>query len=392
VNAASIVISEFPTATQATAALKSGWADPTKAEYHEVTTTRDVFTSSSAFKKTSDEQAGRILWLTTGRALIVGTTCGERLIPSGATAVNFSIKKQTAIGSAAIQPFMLNEAILFIESNGRGAREYLYSMQEEAYQSPVLTAISDHILSSGVVDMDYQNTPQPAAWFTLSNGTLAGCSYSRANQMSAWFHFQHGDGIIESVAVIPNPANDTVYASVLRGTVRSIEKLGDLLNPESHLDASATRTKTAGQITGVSWITGAATITWAGGNYAQVTIAGGTATIPTTIPDGTVVTVGIPYTGRIVTMPIQAQARIGSAQMRDKVISQINVKVLDSYSFRVGYDGYGMEEAGWTGTKTGNHMIPVQGIWDTDGCLLIEQNKPLDTTILVIAPEVDAGG
>jgi hypothetical protein len=342
-------------------------------------------------KEIASDQNERILWLVSGRDLIVGTTTGERVIPSGVNAVTFSCRRQTAIGSSAIQPFMLNEAIIFIESNGRGAREYLYSDAENAYQSPNLAALADHMLQAGVTEMDYQNTPIPIALFTLGDGTVAACSYSRMYQLAAWFTISHGSGTIESIAVIPGATADVVYAAVNRGGSRRLERMGAYFGTDGHLDSSATAVKAAGVITGISWITGAARVVH-GSRYYDVTVAGGTATLPAKIPDGDTVLVGLPYTGRIKTMPANAQARIGNAMMRDKTISAMNTRLLASYPFEAGYDGGTMEMAGFTGPYTGDYKIPVTGIWDTEASLVIQQGEPFDATILAIAPEIDAGG
>lgn len=392
IGASSIVVSIAATATANDVTLVDGWNDPDKTEYETVTTTRDVITSASAMEKElASDQNEQILWLCSGRDLVVGTTTGERVVPSGSNAVTFSCKRQTAIGSRPIQPFMLNEAIIFIEGNGRAAREYLYSQNEQAYQSPSLTALADHILAGEVTEMDYQNTPLPIAWFTLKDGTVAGCVYSRLYQLAAWFRVEHAAGLIESMAIIPGSASDQVYAAVNRGGVRRLERMGAIFGTEGHLDSSGLKTKTSGSITGVTWLTGAARVC-AGSVFADVTIAAGAAVLPTTIPDGTVVRVGLSYTGRVKTMPINSQARIGNGQMRLKAINNVKTRLLECYPFKVGYDGGTMERAAFTGPLTGDYGVPVMGSWDTEACLLIEQDEPFDTTILAIAPEVDAGG
>lgn len=392
IGASSIVLSIAATASQVGANLVAGWNDPTVPEYQNVTTTRDVVTSASAFKKEiASDQNERILWLAAGRDLVVGTTTGERVIPSGANSVMFTCKRQTAIGSAPIQPFMLNEAVLFVESSYRGAREYLYAQQEEAYMSPSLTALADHILAAKVKEIDYQNTPLSIAWFTLQDGTMAGCAYSRIYQLLAWFRITHAAGAIRSLAVIPEESGDILYAAIERAGSVAVERMGQIFGTEGHLDSSRAFTKTAGGITGATWLTGAAQAVHDGEVY-EITVAAGSATLSAIIPDGEQVLVGLPFTGRLKTMPANAQARIGSAHMRPKTVAKLVARILQSHSFKVGYDGGSMEQAEVQGPATGDYPIPVAGTWDTEGSVLILQDRPLDTTILAIAPEIDAGG
>jgi len=389
---ASTIDLSIPATAAGTVTLVDGWVDPTVPEYHDVTQTRDVVTSASAMYKTiASDQNERILWMCAGRDLIIGTTCGERVIPSGINAITFTCRRQTAIGSAKVQPYMLNEAIIFVESSGRGAREYLYTYAEDAYQSPNLTSLADHILAGVVRESDYANAPIPIAYFTLEDGTVAGCSYSRIYQLNAWFRIEHSAGTIESLAVVPGASGDVVYAAVNRGGVRRLERMGQFFGTEGHLDSSALAVKAAGEIDDIDWITGDAMVEYEGDAY-EVTIALGNAILPPMIPDGATVRVGLPYTGRIKTMPVNAMARIGNAQMRDKTIAAVNCRMMASYPFYAGYDGGTMERAEFAGPLTGDYKIPIHGIWDTEGCLVIEQTEPFDVTVLAIAPEIDAGG
>ena len=379
----------IPATASATTELTAGWHDPVVPEYQTVTTTRDVVTSASAFKKEIND---RIIWLCSGRDLVVGTVLGERVIPSGATSITFTCKQQTVISSAPIQPFMLNEAVIFIGSDEKAAHEYLYSQDTEAYMSPTLTALSDHILAAGVIEADYQNTPHPVAWFTLDDGTVAGCSYNKQYQLVAFFKITHASGTIESLAVVPGSGADVLYAIVNHEGHRTMERMSPLFGSEGHLDTWVAKTKTAGQATGVPAANeGAVTVVHDGVAY-PITVTSGTATLPVEIPDGDQVLIGQQYTGKIRTMPSNAQARIGSAHMRSKTIPKLTAKLLASYPFKVGYDGGTMERARFTGPVSGDYPIPVMGSWDTEGSISIVQDQPFDLTVLAIAIEVDAGG
>lgn len=384
----SITVSIPPTLTKASATIYSGWHDPTIPEYETVSASRDVFTSASAFKKTiASDQAERITWLSVGRDLVIGTTTCERTIASGTTTANFKCKKQTAIATADVQPFMLNEAILYLEGNRRAVQSYIYSATEESYNSVPVTAFSDHILKAQAAAMDYQNTPIPIAWFALDDGTLAGLAYSKATGIQAWFRAEHASGAITSLTVLPTGVNDELYVVVKRGTTAYIEKLDTIFEAGYYLDSSSEAIVSAGQITGIAGIPdGTATVTWGDGETADITIAAGSATVPATIANGTAVKVGLKYEGRIALMPIAVN------QMRLKTVSKITAKILDCYPFTVRYKGLAPERAGWIGKQTGDRTILVNGIWDTDGSVVIEQENPFETTILAIMVETQAGG
>jgi hypothetical protein len=383
----SIAVSIPATATATGASLVDGWADPTIPEYRDVTTSRDVVTSSSAMKKAIAGASNEtILWLASGRDLIVGTTTGERVVPSGVNAITFSCRRQTAIGSAAIQPIMVNASLLFVGSSAQNVQEYLYDSGTEAYQSPDLNSLADHILTAGVKEIDYQSGQRPVLWVTRADGVIAGCAYNRVYDLAAWFTIQHGAGLVESLAVIPENGVDTLYAAVNRSGARRIEKLGPLFGSTGHLDSSGTATVAAGQITGLERLNGTACLVHDGVAH-TITIAAGASAVPEGIPDGAVVQVGVRAPMRFKTMPLHPQA-----QMIDKTIVRVAARLLDSYPFRVGYDGGTMELASFEGPFTGDHDIGVFGSWDKQGTLVIEQDDPFDLTVLAIAPVIDAGG
>ena len=392
IGATNIAVTIAPILTGTDVTLIDGWADPTIAELTDVTISRDVVTSASALKKAIAGSTNEtILWLASTRDLIVGTNTGERVIPSGANAVTFTCKRQSSIGGAPIQPILINSSLVFIGADSKSAREYLYDSGPEAYQSPNMTALADHILEAGASEMDYQGGSMPILWITREDGTAAGCSFNRLYDLAAWFNVVHGAGLVESIAVIPEGGTDTVYAAINRGGARRLERLGPMFGTTGHLDSAATVTVAASQVTGLARLNGTACLVYNGTAY-SINVAAGAAPVPLGVPDGASVQVGVRAPFRFKTMPLNAQARLGTAQMRAKTVVRAALRLLDSHPFSVGYDGGTMELAGFTGPYSGDYMVDVFGSWDTEGAIVVEQEDPLDLTILAIAPEIDAGG
>lgn len=395
IGASSIVLTLNATAS-GTVTLLKGWAEPTIPEYRTVTTTRDIITEANAIHQTiASDQNDEILWLAAGRDLIVGTRSGERRIPAGTTPANFECRRETAHGSAAIQPYMLNEAIIFVNGDRKGAREYFYQNEQAAYQSPELSYTANEILAGLVREIDYQNNPLPIAWFLLETGILIGCVYSRIYGFAAWFRVTPaGGGVIESIAVTTEAGADVLKVAILRGGVRYLEYLAPLFALNDHLDACTTAVKTAGSITGITWITGAARVVYNGIAYA-VTIAAGAAALPAAIPNGSTVLVGLPFTGIVETMPIQAQSRTGTAQLDSKSPGPVKLRVLDSYPAKVGptkTDPTKLETMKFTGPASQDIAVRVWGTVNTEGRISIILDSSLDFTALVIKASVDAGG
>lgn len=388
VGANSLVMDRAATQTLAAQILYTGWADPTIPEYENVTMTRDIVTEGSAFfMELASDTAEEITWAAAGKDLVIGTATGERIIPGDVSAVNLACIRQTGYGGAAIQPFLFAEALLFAEQGGEAIREYYYRDEAGAYQSPEITWQAKHLFSAGIKELDYQNRPYPTIWAVLGNGELRGCLFSRQHGAAAWYRLTTPGGTIEEIAVVPEGAKDSLYACVLRNGTRRLERLGE----EGHLDASRLVTQTAGKVAAAWLPAGSATAVYNNKAYA-ITIAAGEASLPSEVPDGAQVLVGLPFVGRVRTMPAQAQSALGSAHLRPKAVMRAIARVLECYPFKAGPKEDILERAELAGPATGDYPIQLSGTWDTDGSVLFVMDEPLDVTVLAVAIELDAGG
>lgn len=148
---------------------------------------------------------------------------GEALSPSNITA-----KPATAYGSANIQPVQVGKAVLFLQRAGKKLREMTYFYEVDGFQSPDLTALSEHITGTGIVEIAYQKEPQSIIWCVRNDGALAAMTYERdVDSLKVGWHRHtmggHGDAaqsdaIVESVAVIPasDGSRDEVWMIVKR--------------------------------------------------------------------------------------------------------------------------------------------------------------------------------
>jgi len=368
-----------------TVTLYASWHDRSFPEYTQVEYIRDIITPSNAYKKTIASDINEtILWLASGNDLILGSTCGERVIPSGANATNFICKKQTAHGSAKIQPILFNDAIVFVGPDKKVLREYVYrglTQESQSYNADRVDQFADHILTE-VIQIEYSSSGTPIIWAVQNDGTLIGCVHDRRLQLSAFFRVSCTNGLIESVCVIPESGKDTLYASINRSGTRSLEKLGDLFSGK-HLDSWVEKTVSAGSISGVSHISGSAKLVYNGAVY-SITITDGAASVPAGIPNDAVVLVGRLFTGRTKLLPVSDNP------MGQKMLPRAKVKVLDSYPFRLGVES-ALSTASISSNYSGDVEIQIGGGWDTQGVLQIEQ-EGLPLSVLAIALDVKTGG
>lgn len=386
----SISIDKPATATATAASLFTGWPNPDVAEYEMVTISREIVTDSDAFEMELAGDTNEIInSLGANKELVVQSSTGERIIPNTITANNLSCVRQTAYGAEGIQPFVFGDTMLFVEAGGRAVREYFYRDEGSSYTSPELTFQARHLFEDGIVEMDYSNSPLPTAWWVLKSGELRGCVYSRSNGANAFFRVTTPGGKIEDIAVVPGEEGDELYACVLRGAIRGLERIGD----EGHLDAAQAVTVANGAAA-VPWLTGAVTAVYQGKAY-SLTVAAGSAPVPAAIPNGASILVGLPFMGQVLTMPANVQNQLGVAQMRPKAASQMIARLLESYPFKVGQGLGGKLETANLGTvlpATGDYPVPIQSSWDRDGSVLFQMDSPFDVTVLAVTIEIDAGG
>jgi len=271
--------------------------------------------------------------------------------------------------------------------NARGIREYTYSQERGGYQSPEMTFAAPHILESGIVKIDWQSAPRGMVWVLLENGTMAVAAYERAYEVISWSRIVPGTAVIESLAILPAATGDEVYLAVNRGGTRTIERARQFFSTYL-LDGSVRKTKTAGVVSGITHLTGAAYAHHAGKYYA-VTITAGSVNLPSTIADGQEVDIGLQLESKISLLRPNTQNRLGSGQGKPMVISKIGARVMASGKFKVGGDK-GYEWAPIEYPFTGDTAALFRGTWDTDGWADIITTEPM--TILNIFRELDAGG
>lgn len=188
------------------------------------------------------DQVNAIYWLSPGKVLAVGTAGGEFKVSASTqeealTPTNVRVVRETSYGSAFILPVRVGPVVLYTQRAGRKLREFVYQFETDAYVSPDLNLLAEHITQTGITQIAYQQEPDSIIWCTLTDGTLIGLTYQRDQKVVAWHRHTLGGtsdaagaaAQVESVAVIPGSEEDEVWVSVKRhingATDRYIERL-----------------------------------------------------------------------------------------------------------------------------------------------------------------------
>lgn len=305
-------------------------------------------------------QQNPIQWLESLLRVHIGTSGEEIIMASGnldeaLTPSNVTMRKQSAYGSSGFQPVTLQNSIIFVERNGlriREMRELSPYIVPTDFVAPDLTIMAEHILGTGIQQMDFGRIPDPLIFCVRTDGQLAVMTYNREQNIQAWARYVTS-GTFEGVAVLYGSPADTVYVSVARvingQTVRSLEAF--TTDPSKYpdqvtnclVDAAAqvqvgvanpytgqTIASGATVVTGLAWLAGAPVRVVLDGECIDTLSVDGSGNL--TLPKGIVstVNVGLAYTAYLTPMKTAINEQGQSSQGLKVRVSKVVVRVRDS--------------------------------------------------------------
>jgi hypothetical protein len=280
-----------------------------------------------------------------------------------------------------------------------------------------MTLLAEHITEGKIKEMAYQQEPNNVVWCALEDGKLAAMTYRREEDVVAWHEHQLGGslstarpyGFVESVAVISSstPGEEEVYLAVQRDIDgderRQIERLkpidfGSDIKDAYFLDSGVTKEDNAGftVIDGLDHLDNeTVSILADGAIHADKVVSSGSVTLDRT---ATKAHAGLPYDSILQTMRIEAGGTEGTAQAKNKRISDIDIRVLNSVGAKIGpsednLDLIPFRDASMAMDKavplyTGDKFIEFPGGYNDDGFVVVKQDQPLPLTILSIYPRL----
>lgn len=292
-------------------------------------------------------QASRIVWLQPDRsALAFGTEGSEwTLEPSEGVALTpatASFQLQTTNGgSDAVAALSVGGSVLYVQRGAGAIREFAYNYSADKYLGQDLNILARHMLRDvDVVAWSWQQEPYAVLWSVLSDGTLAGLTYMKEQEIVGWHrHTTAGDFV--DVAGIPGTPDDQVWFLVRRGGQVFVERLepffdSDDLAEAYYLDSALDyQGEAAARFDGLVHLAGQAVQVFAdGGTIDGLEVsADGSLTLGQA---ATSVHVGLPYVSRVVPNLPELQTQQGWSLMHDRKILAVRARVYRSMSFLAG--------------------------------------------------------
>ena len=123
---------------------------------------------------------------------------------------NLSVQPQSYVGSGAVTPIVVGNAILFSQSRGSRIREMAFNWQTQAYLTNDISVMASHLFDyQNIVDMAFSKAPFQFLHCVSSNGNLVSLTYVPEQQVAAWHHHDFS-GLVESVCTITEQPAGTV--------------------------------------------------------------------------------------------------------------------------------------------------------------------------------------
>jgi hypothetical protein len=363
-------------------------------------------------------QANRIVWLQPDRnALAFGTEGSEWTLQSSEGVVltpsTVSFQLQTTNGGeGTVSALSVGGGVLYVQRGSGAVREFAYNYNADKYLGQDLTILARHIIKDrDITAWAYQQEPYSTLWCVLSDGTFAGLTYMKEQDVIGW-HRHTTDGSILDVAVIPGTPDDQVWFLVRRAGGVFVERLesffdSDNLDDAFFLDSSLHYSgEAADTFSGLGHLSGRTVQVFAdGGTIDGLTVsAGGELKLKSPAKS---VHIGLPYTSRVIPNLPEVQTQQGWTLMHNRKISAVRVRTYRSMSFLAGIAGnlspivdrhirggaFSVRPFFSDGTDLN---METCGGWSSESPLVFEVSSATPLTILAIVTTMDiapyAGG
>ena len=182
----------------------------------------EVLAESAVTAPILSEQYNEARWLSPGDVLFVGTNNGEFYVDTQTSSEafgpdNVKVVPISNVGSKAITPIKINGHTLFVDRYGTTIRDLMYSYERDGYDPYDATIKGRHLLQSGIIEWDYQDSPDKVLWCIVADGRIIGFTFNTEQEVTA-LHQHKFSGMVESLAVIPSPTEkkDDLWISVKR--------------------------------------------------------------------------------------------------------------------------------------------------------------------------------
>ena len=352
--------------------------------------------------------------------LVNGGSAGSPFSATGLVA-----NPQAYNGSSPLSPIVATSDILYVQAKQSIVRNLVYNFYTNVYTGADISVISNHLFYDfTLIQWAWAEEPFKLAWAVRNDGQLLCLTFLKDLEIVAWTH-SDTQGAFKGVASIVESSSignvDAVYHVIQRTVqgvaVNYIERFVELVYPSDYqsswqVDAGIGYNGAAATIfSGAQHLGGMAVTGLADGVVINFTMPingtfqfgiGGTAGL-TTIPNASIVTVGLSFLPQLGTLPLDLGEP--TVQGKRKKVSAVTIRCRNALGLTAGRTlttGVSMADLVLgnvgtmsnqivTGLVTGDARTIVDPQWDVFGQFYIQQPNPYPASILGVIPEIEVG-
>ncbi|MDB5702890.1 MAG: hypothetical protein JWN66_6, partial [Sphingomonas bacterium] len=256
------------------------------------------------------------------------------------SATDFTVRRQNGRGSSRLNPLVIDSVCFYQTSVGNGVRTLGYQFQTDSIDSNDVTIFSPHLFRGfNIVSWAYAQEPRSLVWAVRDDGKLLCFTWEQEQQVWGWTICET-DGLVESVCVISEGTEDRLYLTVRRGEKLLIERMAatrwNAVEDCCFLDSAVTflfETPST-MLRNLDHLEGMTVSALAdGGVVAGLVVANGIVTLP---EPATKVTVGLPYSATIETLPLAYQGQAGWTIAKPQTQAKAVIRLIDSRAVKAG--------------------------------------------------------
>jgi hypothetical protein len=197
-----------------------------------------VSASHSVDVSIDDDRVNVIRWLLSDKlGLIAMNASGQSVYATSQdaalTPTNGTMRRHNVYGChATARPQRIGPRIVFWQAD-RKLRDLGYDYTSDRLEGSDIAILAEHVGLPGVVDTAWQENFEGILWTVLVDGTLAGVTLERDEQVIAWHrHTASGtSAFIESIEVIRNGGVDYLWLLVRRTIGGLTKRMVEVLQP-----------------------------------------------------------------------------------------------------------------------------------------------------------------
>jgi hypothetical protein len=377
----------------------------------------EVVTDMAISTQIQSDRSNPIQWVSPTQALLIGTLGSEFYIqenngnnPFGPD--NFTTKKITDNGGRFVNPVRVNNETMYAQVAGRQLIGAKYSLDDASYVSRDASIFANHLVPKGdaIVQMDNVRYPQPIIFVTTLNGQVLTMTVSREQEVAGWSHVILGGTtpVVKSLTTIPADGQDRDEVWFLVERTLNGKRIKTVERMEADYDAGddpgeAWYSDCGASISSATPFTSVLGLWHLEGETVSI-LADGAIHSPQVVADGAVtlvreankVVIGLPYTARLTTLPLDKGQDEGTAQGKSKRIHHVTLRLVNSLGGQYGMASDKLRPIDFRTTDsplglpvffTGDVRLEATGGWGTFGKLWYINSDPTPTTIVAVMPE-----